>query len=100
MHHIARALPADSRDIANIHRVAAALVIHVADNGVQVLLLRLKLVGSSHVESAFTGKVPAGVALWFVRVRKTCAVGVVLRKTRHVVGGSDDLVFALGEISR
>src|SRR5262245_38565267 len=99
MHHIPPALPAETRDVAHIDWVAAALVVHVADNGIEVLLLRLHLVRSRQIEGTLTGKVPAGAAIRFVWVRKTGTIGVVLRKTGHVIGGSDDFVVALGEIN-
>src|SRR5205814_4006405 len=78
--------PTQAGEISDIHGIAAALVIQVAQDRIEIVAARIgrqigprkELVSDGDVERAFTGKIPAGIAIALGFERKTGAVSVVL----------------------
>src|SRR5581483_7322600 len=94
-----RTLPPETGEITNIHRVASAFVIQVAQNGrtksgpgiVQGRVV--ELASDREVEGRIAGEIPACAARFLGLLRQARAVGAVLGTMQLILAGGDDFIF-------
>ena len=100
--------PTQAGEISDVRGIAAALVIQVAQDRIEIVAARIgrqigawkELVSDGDVESAFTGKIPAGIAKLLGFDGKTGAVSVVLGPAELVFRTLDHFVLAFGQVNR
>ncbi len=78
IHNLALTLPAQSGDVSNVDRIAAAFVVHVANQRIQIVRTRGDLLSHGDVKRLGRGKIPTRAAHALGFQRETAAVSIVL----------------------
>ena len=103
IHHFVLALPPHAFLIDNVYRVAALLVIQVAENGAThcgAWVIHdgvIKLAGDGEIEGVVAGEKPSSAASAFGFQRKTYAVSGTVHASQLLVSIGGDFVFAFFE---
>ena len=96
---LALAFSAQAGEVGDVDRIAAALVVHRADQGVDVIGLWIDLVGDCHVGGLVEGEIPSAAEHGLCRRGEGGGIGIHPRPIERVVARRDDLSLAERQVA-
>src|SRR5438105_13782795 len=96
-------LPAQTREVADVDRIAASFVIQIAENRLEKFAARIvvnrliQLAGRRQIKGAVHGKIPACAANTLGLLGETGAISAILRPPKLVFSAFDNFLFAFDQ---